>query len=189
MGTERAMADTVQDEIRRQIMDHIGRLETSFREMDPEGKGYVSHLDFRKALYLCCGLPYSAVGVLMGDMPTTGGMVDYTKWSSQFVASSRRTAGLTQEYVPPMTICSRSSSTKSRVNSAICMLHSAPSTTMVMASCHYTSSNAHSTCIWVCCPPTWTRYSATSTTTTVVTSTTTSGFSSLHKISTLAGPA
>jgi len=93
------MADTVQDEIRRQIMDHIGRLETSFREMDPEGKGYISHLDFRKALYLCCGLPYSAVGVLMGDVPTTGGMVDYTKWSSQFVASSRRTAGLTQEYM------------------------------------------------------------------------------------------
>jgi hypothetical protein len=35
--------------------------------MDPEGKGYISHLDFRKALYLCCGLPYSAVGVLMGE--------------------------------------------------------------------------------------------------------------------------
>ena len=28
--------------------------------------GYISHLDFRKALYIHCGLPYSAVGVLMG---------------------------------------------------------------------------------------------------------------------------
>merc|ERR1711865_1198685 len=99
MGKLSDMADTVQDEIRRQVLDHIGRLETSFREQDPEGKGYISHLDFRKALYLCCGLPYSAVGVLMGDVPSVGGMVDYTKWSSQFVASSRRTAGLTREYV------------------------------------------------------------------------------------------
>jgi len=92
-------ADTVHDEIRRQIMDHLGRLESYFRTADPEGKGYISHLDFRKALYECCGLPYSAVGVLMGDVPSVGGMVDYTKWASQFVASSRRTAGLAQEYV------------------------------------------------------------------------------------------
>jgi len=78
----------VNEEIRRQIMDHMGKLEVAFRELDPEGKGefcstfnlpmgrshavslaplgYISHLDFRKALYVHCGLPYSAVGVLMG---------------------------------------------------------------------------------------------------------------------------
>lgn len=79
--------------------------------------GYISHLDFRKALYIHCGLPYSAVGVLMGasaplslrsdscptalrrkaphrpdvplvagDVPSAGGMVDYTKWVTQFVS-------------------------------------------------------------------------------------------------------
>lgn len=80
-------------------MDNLGRLEAYFRTADPEGKGYISHLDFRKALYECCGLPYSAVGVLMGDVPSVGGMVDYTKWASQFVATNRRTAGLAQEYV------------------------------------------------------------------------------------------
>jgi len=89
----------VNEEIRRQIMDHMGRLEVAFRELDPEGKGYISHLDFRKALYIHCGLPYSAVGVLMGDVPSAGGMVDYTKWVTQFVANSRRTSGLTREYV------------------------------------------------------------------------------------------
>eukprot|EP00656_Telonema_subtile_P049725 TRINITY_DN624_c0_g1_i1.p1 TRINITY_DN624_c0_g1~~TRINITY_DN624_c0_g1_i1.p1 ORF type:complete len:389 (-),score=102.93 TRINITY_DN624_c0_g1_i1:253-1419(-) len=93
------MSDTVQEEIRRQVLDHIGRLETYFRDADPEGKGYISHLDFRKGLYESCGLPYSAVGVLMGDVPSVGGMVDYTQWCSSFVASSRRTASLTQDYV------------------------------------------------------------------------------------------
>merc|ERR1711865_694723 len=89
----------VNEEIRRQIMDHMGRLETSFREQDPEGKGFISHLDFRKALYIHCGLPYSAVGVLMGDVPSAGGMVDYTKWVTSFVSNSRRTTGLTREYI------------------------------------------------------------------------------------------
>lgn len=89
----------VNEEIRRQIMDHMGRMEVAFRELDPEGKGYISHLDFRKALYIHCGLPYSAVGVLMGDVPSAGGMVDYTKWVTQFVANSRRTTGLTREYI------------------------------------------------------------------------------------------
>jgi Ca2+-binding EF-hand superfamily protein len=89
----------VNEEIRRQIMDHMGRLEVAFRELDPEGKGYISHLDFRKALYIHCGLPYSAVGVLMGDVPSAGGMVDYTKWVTEFVANSRRTTGLTREYI------------------------------------------------------------------------------------------
>merc|ERR1711907_140368 len=89
----------VNEEIRRQIMDHMGRLEVAFRELDPEGKGYISHLDFRKALYIHCGLPYSAVGVLMGEVPSAGGMVDYTKWVTQFVANSRRTTGLTREYI------------------------------------------------------------------------------------------
>merc|ERR1712167_400971 len=79
----------VNEEIRRQIMDHMGRLEVAFRELDPEGKGYISHLDFRKALYIHCGLPYSAVGVLMGDVPSAGGMVDYTKWVTDFVANSQ----------------------------------------------------------------------------------------------------
>eukprot|EP00658_Telonema_sp_P-2_P028121 TRINITY_DN2160_c0_g1_i2.p1 TRINITY_DN2160_c0_g1~~TRINITY_DN2160_c0_g1_i2.p1 ORF type:complete len:404 (-),score=109.34 TRINITY_DN2160_c0_g1_i2:190-1401(-) len=95
----RDRSDTVQDEIRRQVLDNLGRLEGYFRSADPEGRGYISHLDFRKGLYESCGLPYSAVGVLMGDVPTVGGMVDYTKWCSQFVASSRRTAALTQDYV------------------------------------------------------------------------------------------
>jgi len=89
----------VNEEIRRQIMDHMGRLEVAFRELDPEGKGYISHLDFRKAMYIHCGLPYSAVGVLMGDVPSAGGMVDYTKWVTQFVANSRKTSGLTREYI------------------------------------------------------------------------------------------
>jgi len=89
----------VNEEIRRQIMDHMGRMEVAFRELDPEGKGYISHLDFRKALYIHCGLPYSAVGVLMGDVPSAGGMVDYTKWVTSFVANSRRTSGLTREYI------------------------------------------------------------------------------------------
>merc|ERR1711939_839972 len=89
----------VNEEIRRQIMDHMGRLEVAFRELDPEGKGYISHLDFRKALYIHCGLPYSAVAVLMGDVPSAGGMVDYTKWVTSFVANSRRTTGLTREYI------------------------------------------------------------------------------------------
>jgi Ca2+-binding EF-hand superfamily protein len=89
----------VNEEIRRQIMDHMGRLEVAFRELDPEGKGYISHLDFRKALYIHCGLPYSAVGVLMGDVPSAGGMVDYTKWVTEFVANSRKTTGLTREYI------------------------------------------------------------------------------------------
>merc|ERR1711988_68887 len=89
----------VNEEIRRQITDHMGRLEVAFRELDPEGRGYISHLDFRKALYIHCGLPYSAVGVLMGDVPSAGGMVDYTKWVTGFVANSRRTSGLTREYI------------------------------------------------------------------------------------------
>lgn len=80
-------------------MDHMGRLEVAFRDLDPEGRGYISHLDFRKALYIHCGLPYSAVGNLMGDVPSAGGMVDYTKWVTQFMANSRKTAGLTREYV------------------------------------------------------------------------------------------
>lgn len=29
----------VNEEIRRQIMDHMGKLEVAFRELDPEGKG------------------------------------------------------------------------------------------------------------------------------------------------------
>ena len=32
-------------------------------------------------------------------MPSAGGMVDYTKWVTEFVANSRKTTGLTREYI------------------------------------------------------------------------------------------